>query len=71
MRAAIDTIVAAFDPDVVVLGGGLGQAMHQALAGFPALAPWYQCKVVPAALGDRAGVIGAGLSALAWLEDAR
>jgi glucokinase len=64
MRAAIDTAVAVFDPDLVILGGGLGVAMHQALASFPALAPWYQCPVEPAALGDRAGVIGAGLSAL-------
>jgi glucokinase len=64
MRAAIDTAIAAFDPDVVVLGGGLGAAMHEALAGVPAEASWYQCPVVPAALGDRAGVIGAGLTAL-------
>ena len=69
MRAAIDTMVAAFDPDVVVLGGGLGAAMHRALEAFPAEAPWYQCSVVPATLGDRAGVIGAGLSALAHLKE--
>ena len=67
MRAAIDTAVAAFDPDLVILGGGLGIAMHQALLNFPALAAWYQCPVEPAALGDRAGVIGAGLSALTKL----
>jgi glucokinase len=65
MRLAIDTMVAAVDPDLVVLGGGLGAAMHRALAAFPAEAAWYQCPVVPAVLGDRAGVIGAGLSALA------
>ena len=64
MRSAIDTAVAAFDPELVILGGGLGMAMHQALANFPALSPWYQCAVEPAALGDRAGVIGAGVSAL-------
>jgi glucokinase len=64
MRFAIDSAVAAFDPDVVVLGGGLGAAMHQALAAFPPEAPWYQCALVTATLGDRAGVIGAGLSAL-------
>jgi len=64
MRRAIDSAVAAFDPDIVVLGGGLGAAMHRALAEFPAEAPWYQCALVPATLGDRAGVIGAGLSAL-------
>jgi glucokinase len=67
MRAAIDTAVAAFDPELVILGGGLGIAMHQALANLPALSPWYQCAVEPAALGDRAGVIGAGLSALGEL----
>jgi glucokinase len=65
MRDAIDTAVAAFDPEVVVLGGGLGAAMHRALAEFPAEAPWYQCRLEPARLDDRAGVIGAGLSALA------
>jgi glucokinase len=69
MRVAIDTMVATFDPDVVVLGGGLGTAMHRALADFPAEARWYQCTVVPAVLGDRAGVIGAGLSALAHLNE--
>jgi glucokinase len=69
MRIAIDTAVAAFDPDLVILGGGLGIAMHQALANFPALAPWYQSPVRPAELGDRAGVIGAGLSALTQLEE--
>ena len=68
MRIAIDTAVAIFDPDLVVLGGGLGIAMHQALGCFPAEAAWYQCEVVPASLGDRAGVIGAGLSALAEIE---
>ena len=67
LRAAIDSAVAAFDPELVLLGGGLGIAAHQALARFPALATWYQCPVEPAELGDRAGVIGAGLSALAKL----
>ncbi len=65
MRAAIDTTVASFDPDIVVLGGGLGSAMHLALAGFPAEAQWYSCPVVPARLGDHAGVIGAGIAGLA------
>ncbi|GLS38353.1 hypothetical protein GCM10010869_39470 [Mesorhizobium tianshanense] len=65
LRAAIDTAVAMFDPDLVLLGGGLGLAAHRALARAPALAPWYQCPVEPAQLGDDAGVIGAGLQALA------
>ncbi|MBZ9741610.1 MULTISPECIES: ROK family protein [unclassified Mesorhizobium] len=64
LRAAIDTTVAMFDPDLVLLGGGLGLAAHRALGHAPALAPWYQCPVEPARLGDDAGVIGAGLQAL-------
>jgi glucokinase len=68
LRAAIDSAVAAFDPELVLLGGGLGAAAHRALARFPAIAAWYQCPVEPAALGDRAGAIGAGLSALASLQ---
>ncbi|WP_246800694.1 ROK family protein [Mesorhizobium amorphae] len=65
LRAAIDTAVAMFNPDLVLLGGGLGGAAHRALANAPALAPWYQAPVQPALLGDDAGVIGAGLQALA------
>ncbi len=69
LRAAIDSAVAAFDPELVLLGGGLGIAAHRALARFPAVAAWYQCPVEPAALGDRAGVIGAGLTALAGTSE--
>jgi glucokinase len=68
LRAAIDSAVAAFDPELVLLGGGLGIAAHQALMKFPAKSAWYQCPVEAAALGDRAGVIGAGLVALASLK---
>jgi glucokinase len=68
LRAAIDSAVAAFDPELVLLGGGLGIAAHRAIARFPAVAAWYQCPVEPAELGDRAGVIGAALSALASLS---
>jgi glucokinase len=64
MRAAIDTAVAAFDPELVLLGGGLGGDMHAALARFPAVSPWFGCPVTTAALGDRAGVVGAALSSL-------
>jgi glucokinase len=64
LRAAIDTTVAAFAPELVLLGGGLGHAAHRALARAPALADWYRCEVEKAELGDDAGVIGGGLSAL-------
>jgi glucokinase len=63
-RAAIDTVVAVADPDLVVLGGGLGAAAASALEMFfPTTSSWFERPVVPARLGDDAGVIGAGLRA--------
>lgn len=64
LRAAIDSAVAAFAPDLVLLGGALGQAAHRALAKAPPRAAWFSCPVEPAALGDDAGVIGSALTAL-------
>ena len=62
LRAAIDSLVAAFDPALVLLGGGLGKAAEVALQTVPALSAWYQCPVAAATLGDDAGVIGAALA---------
>ena len=63
-RRAIDTVVAVLDPDLVVLGGGLGHAAVASLeACFPTTSPWFDCPVVPAGLADDAGVIGAGVQA--------
>jgi glucokinase len=64
LRHAIDSIVAAVDPELVVLGGSLGRAACTALERFPPLSSWFNVPVVPAALGGDAGVIGAGLAAL-------
>ncbi|CAM5775440.1 glucokinase [Labrys miyagiensis] len=62
LRAAIDSIVASVDPELFLLGGGLGEAACAALEWAPALSPWYQCPVRSATLGDDAGVIGAALA---------
>jgi glucokinase len=62
-RDAIDTVVATLDPDLVLLGGGLGLAAVAALTGRASASPWFDCPVAGAALGDDAGVIGAGLRA--------
>lgn len=65
LRDAIDSMVAAFDPEMVVLGGGLGGAARRALMRAPARSSWFQYPIVAARLGDDAGVIGAALSAMA------
>jgi glucokinase len=64
LRAGLDSLSAAFSPQLFVLGGGLGAAACRALAHFPAVSPWFQYDVAAAQLGDEAGVIGAGLTAL-------
>jgi glucokinase len=64
LRNTIDSIVAALDPELVILGGGLGNAACRALERFPAKSSWFQAPVVPAQLGGDAGVIGAALAAL-------
>ncbi len=71
LRSAIGSMVAIADPEVVILGGGLGAAACAALASIPEASDWYQCPVRPAVLGDDAGVIGAALYALASLGATR
>ncbi|WP_245427137.1 ROK family protein [Pleomorphomonas carboxyditropha] len=70
MRDAATSMAAAFDPDVVLFGGGLGAAMVRALKRLPAEDSWYRYDIRAAELGDDAGVIGAGLCALGRIEDA-
>lgn len=71
LRAAINTLSAAFDPDIVLLGGGMGQAACRAMDFLPPERCWYQVDTLPARLGDDAGVIGAGLAALDLVPKAR
>lgn len=65
MRDAATSMAAAFDPDLVVFGGGLGGAMVRALEQLPPENSWYSYDIRSAALGDDAGIIGGGLWALA------
>ena len=64
LRAALDNIAATMDPEVILLGGGLGCDAARALADLPAAAPWFCPAILPAKLADDAGVIGAGLAIL-------
>ena len=68
LRAAIRTLSAAFDPDAVLLGGGMGQAALRALEFLPDAESWYDVEVRAAALDDDAGVIGAALAAFDLLQ---
>jgi glucokinase len=64
LRAALDSLVASFNPERIVLGGGLGADAIRTLKSYPAPSDWFQCDVVQAHLGDTAGVIGAALASL-------
>lgn len=68
LRMAVDSLVATLDPELVVIGGGLGGEAVQALADTHDASAWFDSRIVPAQLGDDAGVIGAGLSALDGLR---
>ena len=64
LRAALESIAATLDPDLILLGGGLGRDAWAALDHAPPQSAWFACRVVAATLGDEAGVVGAGLLAL-------
>jgi glucokinase len=62
--------VQLLDPDVIIIGGGVSQAgeallspLRRALDRYVLTANRRHLRVVPAQLGERAGVIGAGLAA--------
>ena len=71
LGAAIAGLVNIFGPDVVVVGGGFGIGAGELLLGpardvlaVEALRPGGVIPVVGAELGERAGLVGAGLLAL-------
>lgn len=67
VACAVQTV----NPEVVVVGGGIAQAgesflapLREAIARYAQPAHVHGLRIVPAALGNRAGVVGAGL--MAW-----
>ncbi len=64
LRRAADTLVATLDCERVILGGGLGREAAEAVSLLPPEPSWYRTEIVPAQLGDDAGIVGAGLAAL-------
>ncbi len=75
LGAGIASLVNIFDPELVVVGGGFGDALDLMLE--PALETLARdgmppardrVRVVPAALGEQAGMVGAGLIAFEALD---
>jgi len=75
LAAAIISIINALDPEVIIVGGGIAQAgpaLFEPLAGFIGKFEWrpqgHRVQIVPAALGDLAGTLGAVYYAMQWDE---
>ena len=78
LGAAIGSLANLFDPELVIVGGGFGEAVADLVLGpaqeaarRQALAPADgTLRVVPAFLGDDAGLVGAGLVGFEALDGA-
>ncbi|HZB23824.1 MAG TPA: ROK family protein [Gaiellaceae bacterium] len=78
LGSAIGTLVNIFDPEVVVIGGGFGEAADEFLLDparevmlREALLPARdRVRIVPAQLGGEAGLVGAGFVAFEALDSA-
>ena len=78
LGAGIGSLANLFDPDLVVVGGGFGEAAGELVLGpardearRQALAPADRSlRIVPAELGAEAGLVGAALVAFAVLDGA-
>lgn len=77
LGAGLASLVNAFDPELIVVGGGFGEALD--MLREPALEVLRRdglvparehVRVVPAALGEEAGMVGAGLIAFERLDAA-
>jgi glucokinase len=71
LAVGITSIINAFDPEVIIIGGGIAQAgpaLFDPLAGFMAKIEWrpqgHRVHIIPAALGDLAGTLGAAYYAM-------
>ena len=71
LAAGIASIVNAVDPELIILGGGIAQAgeqlfrpLEQALDQMEWRPNGHRVRIVPAALGDRAGALGAAWFAM-------
>jgi glucokinase len=73
LAAGVGSIINALDPEVVILGGGIAQAgpaLFKPLEQFMDRIEWrplgIRVGIVPAALGDLAGTLGAAYYSMNW-----
>ncbi len=72
LRRAVDSLAAVLNPELILLGGGLGKAAHEALVRLTKPgSDWFDYELKTCTLGDDAGVIGAGLMALDRIKELR
>jgi glucokinase len=71
LAAAIASFINAFDPEIVIVGGGIAQAgpalfdpLRKELDRFEWRPMGHTVQVIPAALGEKAGAIGAAYHAI-------
>jgi len=76
LAAAVASFINAFDPEIVIIGGGIAQAgaalfapLRQELERFEWRPMGHQVQVIPAALGEKAGAIGAAYHAILEAAD--
>jgi len=76
LAAAVASFINAFDPEIVIIGGGIAQAgaalfepLHKELDRFEWRPMGHQVQVIPAALGEKAGAIGAAYHAMLEAEE--
>jgi len=73
LAAGLTSIINAIDPEVIILGGGIAQAgpaLFDPLTKYMEKLEWrpqgQRVQIIPAALGDLAGSLGAVYNALHW-----
>jgi len=73
LAAGITSIINAFDPEIIVIGGGIAQAgpaLFDPLGRFLEKVEWrpqgQRVSIIPAALGDFAGTLGAAYYAMSY-----
>jgi glucokinase len=73
LAAGITSIINSLDPEVIIIGGGIAQAgpalfapLERFMEGLEWRPQGARVRIIPAALGDLAGTLGAAYHAMSW-----